>query len=339
VADVVEEIGVTSVTVRRDIIQLAAEGKLTRVHGGAIAAPRQAELESSLPEATNGASIGLLVPSLAFYWPDVVHSIEADAKRYGLKVALRASSYNAADERPLLNGLARSGGIEGLLLAPRTDGPGSSAMVKWLIEADLPTVLVEREIRNPITNDMFEAVLSDHALGTLMAVYHLASLGHRRVGLVVSQESPTSRRIAAGWRAGCKELGLANYEHFEQLAPHRTNPQFPQAIEEVVETVLKTGTTALLIHSDPEAFAVVQHAQDRGLSVPGQLSVIAYDDVLAGVGSPALTAIRPPREAVAAAAVRQLVRRITDPDSPAQRTLISPLLNPRESTGPAPSEG
>ena len=48
-----------------------------------------------------------------------------------------------------------------------------------------------------------------------------------------------------------------------------------------------TGTTALLVHADAEAIALVQRCEDRGLSVPGDLSVVAYDD--AGNVSPPTT--------------------------------------------------
>ena len=113
-------------------------------------------------------------------------------------------------------------------------------------------------------------------------------------------------------------------EHFERLAPDRHRPEFAKAISEVVDTALASGTTALLAHSDPEAFAIVQNAQDRGLSVPGDLSVVAYDDEVAGLFSPALTAVRPPRSAVGHAAVDLLAKRIEDPSRPVHRVAISP---------------
>ncbi|WP_255371805.1 substrate-binding domain-containing protein [Cellulosimicrobium sp. CUA-896] len=187
--------------------------------------------------------------------------------------------------------------LRGLVLAPRTDTPHAQELVQWLARTDVPHVLVEREAALSPHREALESVVSDHALGALMAVHHLADLGHRRVGLVLSRQSPTSRKIAAGWRAACNDLGLSSEEHFERLAPDRHRPEFAKAIAEVVDTALESGTTALLAHSDPEAFAIVQNAQDRGLSVPGDLSVVAYDDEVAGLFSPALTAVRPPRSA------------------------------------------
>lgn len=336
VAELTAELGVTPVTVRRDIVQLESEGLLRRVHGGAVpATPGTVPQGRAARPATTG-SIGVMVPSLDYYWPGVVRGMELEARKHGLRVVLRGSSYDAQDERPMLERLVRTENLSGLVVAPRTVGPGSSEVVEWLATSGIPHVLVEREATLAPHREVLESVVSDHALGAIMAVHHLADLGHRRVGLVLSRQSPTSRKIAAGWKAACTELGLSADEHFERLAPDTSRPEYPKVIEEVVRTALASGTTALLVHSDPDAFAIVQHAQDRGVEVPGNLSVIAYDDEVAGMFSPALTAVRPPRESVGHEAVDLLVKRIENPGRPVHRTYISPRLVVRDSTGPVP---
>ncbi|WP_454043806.1 substrate-binding domain-containing protein [Cellulosimicrobium sp. Marseille-Q8652] len=329
VADLTDELGVTAVTVRRDIAQLEREGLLARVHGGAV----PVDGREGGTERTPTATIGVLVPSLDYYWPGVVRGMEAEARKHGLRVVLRGSSYEVADERPTIERLVEGEDLRGLILAPRTDSPHAQELVQWLARTDVPSVLVEREAALAPHREALESVVSDHALGALMAVHHLADLGHRRVGLVLSRQSPTSRKIAAGWRAACGDLGLSSEEHFERLAPDRHKPEFTKAIADVVDTAVASGTTALLAHSDPEAFAIVQSAQDRGLSVPGDLSVVAYDDEVAGLFSPALTAVRPPRAAVGHAAVDLLAKRLADPTRPVHRVAISPKLVVRESTG------
>jgi DNA-binding LacI/PurR family transcriptional regulator len=340
VADLTTELGVTPVTVRRDIARLEREGRLARVHGGAVAvrtAPGDHRPEDRPRDAsrfTEGAAIGVLVPSLDYYWPGVVRGMEAEARRHDLRIVLRGSSYDIADERPALRRLVETDGVCGIICAPRIDGSTVHDVAEWLGASQVPHVLVEREAARAPHRDALEAVMSDHALGALMAVHHLADQGHRRVGLVLSRESPTSRKIAAGWRAACSDLGLTSAEHFERLAPDRNRPEFSGVVDEVVNTALGSGTTGLLVHSDPEASAVAQRAMDRGLSVPGDLSIVAYDDEVASLFSPAMTAVRPPRDAVGHAAVDLLVKRLADPSRPVHRTAISPRLMVRESTGP-----
>lgn len=337
VADLTAELEVTAVTVRRDIAQLEQEGLLTRVHGGAVKADRPRALENpGLGPSDAAEAIGVLVPSLDYYWPGVVRGMETEARKHGLRIVLRGSSYDTTDERPALRRLVDTDGVRGIICAPRIDGSHAQEVAEWLAAADVPHVLVEREAARAPHRDALESVVSDHALGALMAVHHLADQGHRRVGLVLSRQSPTSRKIAAGWRAACADLGLTSDEHFERLAPDRGRPEFSGVIDEVVSTALSSGTTGLLVHSDPEASAVAQGAMDRGVDVPGDLSVVAYDDEVANLFSPAMTAVRPPRDAVGHAAVDLVVKRIADPSRPVHRMAISPRLMVRESTGPAP---
>lgn len=108
------------------------------------------------------------------------------------------------------------------------------------------------------------------------------------------------------------------------------------AVTAIIDTVISSGTTALLVHSDPEAIGIVEHALARGLSVPDDLSVIAYDDEVAQLFNPALTAVSPARANIGRAAVDLLLRRVSEPERPLHRIILSPRLNVRESTAPAP---
>ncbi|MFT4157305.1 MAG: substrate-binding domain-containing protein [Microbacterium sp.] len=329
-----EELGVAPVTLRRDLRQLEDESLLERVHGGAV--PTSGSASSAPPAVRSGGAIGVLVPSLAYYWPGVVRGMEAEARARGLRLVLRGASYELQDERPALERLASAGDVRGLIVAPNPDAARAQDVVQWLSEAAVPAVFVERDAvvlpdRAPVEN-----VTTDHALGTVLAARHLADLGHRRIGLILSRQSPTGRKILTGWAAACEELGLNASEHFEILFPNRDGPGFAAAVHAAIDNALERGVTGLLIHSDPEAMAFIDIALNRGLSVPEDLSVVAYDDEVAQLFTPALSAVSPPRAAVGAAAIDLLARRIADPSRPVHRISLSPTLNVRESTAPAP---
>ena len=96
-----------------------------------------------------------------------------------------------------------------------------------------------------------------------------------------------------------------------------------------------TATTAVVVLPDPQAIALEQHAIDRGLRVPDDLAIVAYDDDVARFGDPALTAVRPPKEHVGREAVDLLVARIeAGDDRPVHRVELSPELRVRPSTLP-----
>jgi DNA-binding LacI/PurR family transcriptional regulator len=326
-AELVAELGVTPVTLRRDLAYLEREGLLTRVHGGAVAPTGAQSLGVG-----DGRAIAVLVPSLSFYWPTVVRGIEAEARRSGYRVVLRGASYEPLDERPALKRLIESDGVRGLIVAPNTDAPHAQDVMQWLAECSVPTVLAERDGLSLPNREPLESATSDHALGAMLAARHLAGLGHRRVGLLSSRNSPTSRKVEAGWRRACDELGMSSAQPFERQLPPHTSTGFRAAVDATLDTVIAEGTTGLLVHSDAEAMALAERALARGISVPHDLSVIAYDDELAALFTPALTAVSPPRVAVGEAAAQLLLARIADPPRPGRRVVLSPSLIVRDST-------
>ena len=332
IAELSAELDVAAVTLRRDLQLLEEEGLLVRVHGGAVAAEGAPVAAPAVAGgAPRDASIGVLVPSLSFYWPDVVRGLEERAAQRGASILLRSTSYELQDERPVLARMVEEG-VAGLILAPNTDTEHADEVMEWLEESGLPYVLVERDMK--LAGSPVESVSTDHPLGAVLAARHLAALGHRKVGLVISRHSPHARKLVAGWNAACRELGLTPSEHVERVLPDRSTPEFLTTATAILDTVRRSGITALLIHSDREAMAFVDLALSRGLSVPGDLSIVAYDDEVAQLFTPALTAVAPPRLAVGRAAVDLLLDRLADPSRTVHRVTLNPTLNARASTAP-----
>jgi len=333
IAELSAELDVAAVTLRRDLQLLEGEGLLVRVHGGAVpaeGAPAAAPAVAAGPTRP-AASIGVLVPSLSFYWPDVVRGMEERADQRGASILLRSTSYELQDERPVLARMVEEG-VSGLVLAPNTDTEHAAEVMEWLEQSAVPFVLVERDMK--LAGSPLESVSTDHPLGAVLAARHLAQLGHRKVGLVISRHSPHARKLVAGWNAACRELGLTPSEHVERVLPDRSTPEFLATVTAILDTVRRSGITALLVHSDREAMAFVDLALSRGLSVPGDLSIVAYDDEVAQLFTPELTAVAPPRAAVGRAAVDLLLDRLADPSRPVHRVTLNPTLNARASTAP-----
>lgn len=332
VTEFAEELGVTAVTVRRDVADLARSGMLRRVHGGAVAlgaGPGAAALTRAHGTADRAAAVGVLVPSLSFYWPGVVHGAEEEASALGFRLVLRESTYDATDETGDLARLVDAGAA-GLLLAPTMHGIGGERFREWLLQAEVPTVLLERTAVVGSDHRAVESVVTDHVAGATSAVHHLASLGHRRLGVALSSGSPHVGQIRAGWFQACADLGLETPVEVE--LPDRSAPDFTPVLDALVEAVAASGTTALLIHSDPEAIRFVQRAEEAGVGVPEDLAVVSYDDEVAALATPALTAVRPPRRTIGRTAVALLAARLADPGRPVHRVQVSPTLYVRAST-------
>lgn len=323
-----EDLGVTAVTLRRDLQQMEAEGLLVRVHGGAVAPEGGVPMPND-EQRTSIQAVGVLVPSLSYYWPSVLTGVEERANAHGARVLLRGASYELQDERPVLERMVKRDGVDAFIVAPNTNSPHAGDVVEWLYDTGLPFVLAERDATMPADGTPAESVTTDHALGAATAAHHLGELGHQRVGLIRTEDSPTSRKIVAGWGPGCEAAGVAAHQYL--VADHRS-PSFGESAAAVLDQLHSDGVTGLLVHADPEALAFVDLVLARGISVPGDLSFIAYDDETARLGSPALTAIRPPRAELGRAAFDLLLGRLADPDRAAHRVILSPTLVHRAST-------
>jgi DNA-binding LacI/PurR family transcriptional regulator len=248
-----------------------------------------------------------------------------------MRIVLRGTSYETEDDQPQLGRLVDQG-VDALIVAPRMDAPTTARTIEWLYDTGLPVVLLERTATAGPHHEVLESVTTDHALGAAMAVRHLISLGHEKVGAVLAEHSPTTPHVRRGW------LSAAPVATVQALVPDARHPSAAAALDRVLDECVATGTTALLVHADAEAVALVQRCEERHLTVPGDLSVVAYDDEVAGLFSPALTAVRPPRRALGHAAVRLVADRLADPGRPAHRVVISPGLTIRASTA-APRAG
>ncbi|HUR04579.1 MAG TPA: substrate-binding domain-containing protein [Nonomuraea sp.] len=350
VGDLATELDVSVITIRRDIALLSSQGLIRRVRGGAVlhGGPVADTLASGETEDSPGSqpgpdtadterpqiTIGMVVPSLNYYWPDVIRGVREAAAASGARVVLRGATYRATDERRHLSRLIESAGMDGLLVAPTTTGDDGQALVRWLQEADMPVVLIERTAASGPYHEAMESVVSDHALGAGMAVRHLVELGHRRIGLITTVQSPTGPHVRHGWRQACEEFGLPLEGMPDVSTVDQLSPEWPKALESVIDQCVASGTTALLVHSDPEAINLVERCQERGIRVPGDLAIVAYDDEVAELCDPPLTAVRPPKMAIGRAAFGLLAARLADPDPerPTHRVVVEPTLIVRSSS-------
>jgi DNA-binding LacI/PurR family transcriptional regulator len=306
---------VSPVTVRRDITLLAREKRLVRVHGGALL-PHEAA--RSAPPA-HRLTFGMIVPDLDFFWPHVITGARTAAAMLGVDLRLRGSSYDPAEDRRQIGRLLAAEPVDGLLVAPdvHDDLDGIGAL-------PVPCVLMERAAPAWGPNERpLESVRNDHDARAEVALRHLAAEGHRRVGLVVTPLSPNAALIEGGFRLACRTLGLDG-----DLVVRDSLRRGDDRAREVLRACRTTGTTALLVHSDPDAIALA-----RCVTVPDDLALVSYDDEEAHLGVPPLTAVRPAKGQIGRMAVEMLVSRLAEGTRrPANRLQLVPNLIVRKSS-------
>jgi DNA-binding LacI/PurR family transcriptional regulator len=177
----------------------------------------------------------------------------------------------------------------------------------------------------------------DYATLIGRCVDHLADLGHRHIALInrstelVSSGYGPGHRAREGFTAAAARRGVRGYEFC--CADHA------QAGEACVEEILRTHpeVTAAATINEAALPGVQRALEHAGLDIPRQFSI-------AGVAArhwaeqfhPELTAADVPALEMGAIAVRFLIERIAEPDTPLRQELLNPPISLRNSTGPAP---
>ena len=203
-----------------------------------------------------------------------------------------------------------------------------------LHERGLPAVLVNAAIDGL----PFPRVSADDAHAVDQAYGHLASLGHDRIGLILGPDDhvPSGRKLAA-WHAARGRYGHGHGEPINGSGPGLVERTiFSMEGGHAAATRLMTrGATGLICASDVLALGAIRAARRLGASVPGDLSVVGYDDSLfMTCTEPPLTTVRQPIEAMGQAVVALLVSEIAGNPVPADELLFEPELVVRASTGP-----
>ncbi|MFJ7270970.1 substrate-binding domain-containing protein [Streptomyces sp. NPDC099050] len=352
VTDFAAELGVSVVTVRKDVEVLAERGLLARVHGGAMlpedwaetapvtAAPAAARAGSAAPGAAQGAGaaagagrslvLGLIVPSSAYYYPEVIKGAREAADALGVRLTLAVSTYDVDTEKTQAARMVADG-VDGLLLAPSAgDGkPGG----QWYEELGVPVVLIERRPEQQAS--AAEHVGTDHGYGARLAVRHLLDTGRRRIALVMRGGTPTAPGIKEGYDAAMAEAGpdAAGHALFLDLAEYGAGEAaYEEVMAAFVEAVREGRVDAALVHPDHEAMVLMQRLRGASLSVPGDVALVSYDDEVASLADLPLSAVAPSKHEVGVTGVELLVRRLREPGRPRRRIAILPELRVRASS-------
>ena len=196
----------------------------------------------------------------------------------------------------------------------------------------VPAVAVagHRRLKN-VTN-----IILDHRRAAELTLKHLYTLGHRRIAFMHGQ--PFSSDSAERWKGMvevCKELKLKmDPELVVWLDRDISSPELGYPVVQQLMSK-KRKFTALVCFNDIAAIGAIRSIQDLGLHIPGDISVIGFDDIKAAAYvSPSLTTIRQPLSEMGRFAAQCIVNRLNRTEQFREQVAFEPELVIRESTGP-----
>lgn len=215
---------------------------------------------------------------------------------------------------------------DGLILTPPHSQ--NEALVQMLLRRNVPVVRM-----GVPGHGLGIGVHMDDRAAAFEATRHLVELGHRRIGFIAGSERfAASEARRQGYLDALAEGGLARDQGLE--APGDFT--FESGLE--AASALLAGTappTAILASNDEMALAVLHAAPRFGRTVPGDLSVISFDDTPGiRLSVPALTSIRQPISEMASRAAELLIAASREGPVEAQDHILPFGLIVRGSTAP-----
>jgi LacI family transcriptional regulator len=222
--------------------------------------------------------------------------------------------------------LLREWMVDGLLIGYNVGVP--SQMAEIINQHHIPSVWLNAD-------QEFDCVRPDDENGTYAATKHLLQLGHRRIAYI-SIARPVHYSVAArerGYLPGDEEAGLAPQVHEEDL-------EFPDARNTKLCAVglLSMRPTAMLFYGGESAVLTFYAAQQMGLRVPEDLSLVSTGETRLPASTPQSTRLLIPFYEIGRESVRQLLRKIENPSEVLPAQTLPLALVPGETCAPAPRD-
>lgn len=253
------------------------------------------------------------------FWSYVTNGLVAEVPLHNgfLSIAVTEAGNPVFALPPLLE---QAGKVDGVVAMAATDIRAVRA-VKGL---GLPVVLVDYDLDCP----GFDSVIIDDRGGTFQMTMELIELGHRKFGYAGGIKNPSYRRRYEGMVSALIQSGIQG-----PLPPRWHSPE---------DLPARDLPTAIFCCNDDNAARTIEILAARGIRIPGDVSVVGFDDSPSGVTGNCpvpLTTLHVDKEELGRWAIRTLFQRLNNPDGPPIQVTVSVTPMHRQSCAKPRQEG
>jgi DNA-binding LacI/PurR family transcriptional regulator len=322
-ADVAARVGVS-----RALVSLvfrnepgASEETRERVFAAARELGYRPDSAARLLARSRSKVLGVMLTVRNLFHADLVEAIYPTAEQLGYEILLSAA-VPRHDERRAIDALLGHR-CEGLILL------GGHLGADYVAELGkrIPSVVVGRRFPEAEVDSVHVA----EAKGVRQIVDYLVELGHTAIVHIDGGDEAGSVERRRGYLSAMRRHGLA--EHIRVLPGDHTEDSGARAAQQLL-AVRGRAPTAVFASNDRSAVGFLDAAWRAGLDVPGEVSVVGYDDGrLAQLSHIDLTTVRQDPEEQAELAVRTLVERLDDPATAPRELVLQPKLIVRGTPG------
>lgn len=271
-------------------------------------------------------TIGVIIPTIVYsIYAGFIHSIQKACGEAGYTVLTGITEYSGALEDEIVTRLLERR-VDGLMLTGASRDP---AIYRKIHSLGVPFVTTWHKSNDP----GIPSVSFDNYAASLDAMAHLYSLGHRRISLICGKSDLNDRAFERR-RAYTDFLRKKRIAWSDDLVEER-DFEFSEG-EAAMQKILrsKSRPTAVFCANDILAVGAMHACRDRGIAVPGDLSIMGFDDhpVTEHV-TPPLSTIRVPADAMGRQATQTLIHAIVTGETPKSQVLPTETVI-RDSTAP-----
>ncbi|MFI2485515.1 LacI family DNA-binding transcriptional regulator [Promicromonospora kroppenstedtii] len=274
--------------------------------------------------------LAIALPELTSpYFAGLASELAAAARAVGQSVLIEETSGDLAGERAVLDGLP-SHLVDGVFFSPLV-----TPVAEVVERRDGTPLVLLGEYGEPAGVDH---VGVDNVAAARDVTRHLLDLGRRRIaGIGLQSGAGTGRLRGEGYLAALAEAGVPADP---DLVVECTDYHRASGADAVTQLLARgVEVDAVFCFNDLMALGALRALHEHGLRVPQDVAVAGFDGIEDGQFSvPSLTTVTPDLPLLAAEAVRLVMRRIAEPDAPAEHVVVPHAITARESTGPGPHE-
>lgn len=260
------------------------------------------------------------------FYTKIYLGAEFEARKFDYYILLTTVDRNFSKESTPRFLIERN--VDGVILA----GTTPDGLLKYIKER-IPHIFVDFYPKHNKTT----AIAIDNVDGGYQATSHLINLGHRKIAFLGGEmEHPSLEQRYQGYQKALKDNDIPLDEQLVVTdEPYPGSDQGYHATCGLLERNRKF--TGVICGNDAMAVGCIRCLRDKKIKVPGDVSVVGFDDIDAAILSrPTLTTIRVPKEEMGALAVRRLVEIIKEEKTTQQKIIVPVELIKRESTGKVP---
>jgi LacI family transcriptional regulator len=270
--------------------------------------------------------IGLLVSDIANpFFPEIIKSVEAAVFSNGYSLILLNTDYDTKRAIEYVHRLIQMR-VAGIILM------NSEFDQSFVKEAKLKRTSIVFHDQH-IVDEKMSTIILDYEVGIFEAVQHLVSLGHTDIAHIAGSHEIYSAIIRENaFKTAIKKFvrGAGKPRIYE--GDFRFEGGRHAARRILAE---KKRPTGVVVANDMMALGAMQEFKAAGLSIPGDISIIGFDDIsFASLSEPALTTVCSPRVEIGRRAVEALLLTVDRPHQQGVEIKIPTYLIKRSSTAP-----